>query len=548
LGYGDNACGSLQTEINLAPGEEKEFLIIVGIGSADKEGKAIRAKYSDLSKVDKELAEIKKYWQKKIQGFTAITPNKNLNSTINTWGIYNSLITFMWSRAASLIYSGIDRDGLGYRDTVQDLMGVMHTTPEEVREKLELMITGQMSSGGAKPVVYPLAHNPGHETPTEEKEYRSDDCMWLFNAIPAYVKETGNIDFYKKVLPYADKGEDSVFEHMKRAINFNLKRSGQNGFPLGLSADWNDCFEFGNTGETIFVAFQLRLALAVYIEVGEMLGETAEVDWAKPILANLDKNLIEKAWDGEWFIRGFDAQGNKIGSKESAEGQIFLNTQAWSIISGLSNNGKAQKAMQKVKERLSTDYGIMITDPPYTKSDYTLIRAQLMNPGLKENGGIFVHTQGWAVMAEAMLGHGDQAYEYLMNYLPANYNDRAEIREIEPYVVCQSTHTKYSPKEGASRIPWLSGSATWTYYAITQYILGVRPEYDGLTIDPAISSDWKGFTVSRIFRGKKFKIEVKNTSGAQKGVKELKLNGEIIKGNFIPVNKMQQTNDVIVIM
>ncbi len=538
----------MQTEINLAPGEEKEFLITVGIGSADKEGKAIRAKYSDLSKVDKELAEIKKYWQKKIQGFTAITPNKNLNSTINTWGIYNSLITFMWSRAASLIYSGIDRDGLGYRDTVQDLMGVMHTTPEEVREKLELMITGQMSSGGAKPVVYPLAHNPGHETPTEEKEYRSDDCMWLFNAIPAYVKETGNIDFYKKVLPYADKGEDSVFEHMKRAINFNLKRSGQNGFPLGLSADWNDCFEFGNTGETIFVAFQLRLALAVYIEVGEMLGETAEVDWAKPILANLDKNLIEKAWDGEWFIRGFDAQGNKIGSKESAEGQIFLNTQAWSIISGLSNNGKAQKAMQKVKERLSTDYGIMITDPPYTKSDYTLIRAQLMNPGLKENGGIFVHTQGWAVMAEAMLGHGDQAYEYLMNYLPANYNDRAEIREIEPYVVCQSTHTKYSPKEGASRIPWLSGSATWTYYAITQYILGVRPEYDGLTIDPAISSDWKGFTVSRIFRGKKFKIEVKNTSGAQKGVKELKLNGEIIKGNFIPVNKMQQTNDVIVIM
>jgi len=290
------------------------------------------------------------------------------------------------------------------------------------------------------------------------------------------------------------------------------------------------------------------LALSVYIEVGEMLGETAEVDWAKPILANLDNNLIYKAWDGDWFIRGFDAQGNKIGSKDSDEGQIFLNTQAWAIISGLANNVKAQKAMQKVKERLSTDYGIMVTDPPYTKSDYTLIRAQLMNPGLKENGGIFVHTQGWAVMAEAMLGHGNQAYEYLMNYLPANYNDRAEIREIEPYVVCQSTHTKYSPKQGASRIPWLSGSATWPYYAITQYILGVRPEYDGLTIDPAIPSDWPGFSATRIFRGKTFRIEVKNSSGAQKGVKELLLNGEKLEGNYISVDKMQQENDVIVTM
>ncbi len=548
LGYGDNVCGSLKTDILLNPNEEKEFLIILGIGSAALEGKQISAEYTDISQANKELAELKEYWLNKIKGFSANTPNKNLNSTINTWGIYNNLITYTWSRAASLIYSGIDRDGLGYRDTVQDIMGVIHTDPEDVRKKLELMITGQMSSGGAKPVVYPISHNPGKELPTKENEYRSDDSMWLFNAIPAYVKESGNLDFYQKILPYADKGEETVFEHMKRAINFNLNRTGKNGFPLGLSADWNDCFEFGNSGETIFVAFQLRLALIVYIEVGQLLKENDEVNWAKPILKNLDKKLLNDAWDGEWFIRGFDAHGNKIGSKESEEGQIFLNTQSWSIISGLATDEKAQNAMKKVKERLSTDYGIMVTDPPYTKSDYTLIRAQLMNPGLKENGGIFIHTQGWAVMAEVILGNGNQAYEYLMNYLPANYNDKAEVREIEPYVVSQSTHTKYSPKYGASRVPWLSGSATWTYYAITQYILGVKPEYDGLTIDPCIPSDWEGFTVHRNFRGKEFRIDVKNENSVEKGVKELVVNGKKIEGNFIPLYMMQDINEIIVVM
>jgi N,N'-diacetylchitobiose phosphorylase len=548
LAYGDNPCGVLQADISLDPEETKEFLVILGVGKAETEGKAAIKEFADISNAGKELQKVKDYWHRRMEGLSAETPDKELNSTINTWGIYNCLITYAWSRAVSLIYSGIDRDGLGYRDTVQDFLGVLHTIPEEAGERLELMITGQVSTGGAMLVIQPYDHNPGKEKPPDEEKYRSDDCMWLFNAIPAYVKETGNIDFYNKVLPYADKGEDTVFGHMKKAIEFNLGRMGTHGLPYGLFADWNDCLRFGYKGETVFVAMQLRLALSVYIEVALMLNKKNEEAWARPLLAELDKNIRTNAWDGEWFIRGYRFDGLKFGSKDVPEGQIFLNPQTWAVISGAATEEQALAIMKKVRERLFTEYGLALLDPPYTNSDYNIIRSQLFNPGLKENGGIFIHIQGWAVMAEAMLGNGNQAYEYLRSYLPAAFNTRAEIREIEPYVVCQSTHSGYSPKHGTSRIPWLSGSAAWTYYAITLYILGIKPEYNGLRIDPCIPSDWKRFTVKRVFRKKLFDILVQNDLSVQKGVKKLILNGEEIQDNFIPLDKMKDNNDVRVIM
>ncbi len=548
LGYGDNPCGTLQTEITLNPGETKEFLVLVGIGKASVEGKAACAEFADVKKADLELEKVKKYWHERCRGFTAVTPDKELNSTINTWGIYNCLITFAWSRAASLIYSGIDRDGLGYRDTVQDFLGAMHAIPEETRKRLELMITGQDSTGGAMPCVLPLSHTPGKEKITPKEHYRSDDCMWLFNAIPAYVKETGDLDFYKKELPYSDQGKDTVFGHMKRAIEFSINHSGAHGLPCGLAADWNDCLKFGYEGETTFVAMQLRLALKVFIEVARMLDKKTEEEWATPLLKKLDENIQKHAWDGEWFMRGYRYDGMKFGSKDCPEGQIFLNPQVWAIMSGAASKEQSESSMKKVNERLATEYGLMLCDPPYTSSDWQIVRAQLMNPGLKENGGIFTHTQGWGVIAETLLGHGNQAYKYLRSYLPAAYNTKAEIREIEPYVVCQSTHAKYSPKYGASRIPWLSGSATWTYYAISQYLLGVKPEYDGLTIDPCIPSDWKGFTAEREFRGKQFNIKVENPKGVEKGVKEMTVNGQKINGNRISMDIMKDKNEVVVIM
>ena len=548
VGYGDNPCGSLQFDVELEAGQTREFAVILGIGKAEKEGAAARDAYQDLSVVETELADLKAFWHRQMKGFTAQTPDPELNSTINTWGIYNSLITFAWSRAASLIYSGIDRDGLGYRDTVQDFMGVMHAIPEQTGKRLKLMITGQVSNGGAMPVVLPFSHNPGHEKAPTEEQYRSDDSLWLFNAIPAYVKETGDLDFYKTVLPYSDKGEDTVLGHLRRAIEFSLERSGAHGLPCGLHADWNDCLKFGHNGESVFVAMQLRLAFKEYIEICEILGETAEVEWAKPQLEQLDKNLQQHAWDGEWFMRGYRFDGMKFGSKDMPEGQIFLNTQTWAILSGAATPEQASISMQKVKERLATEYGLALCDPPYTQSDYNIVRAQLMNPGLKENGGIFVHTQGWGVMAETILGHGNQAYEYLRAFLPAAYNTKAEVREIEPYVVCQSTHNRHSPKFGASRLPWLSGSATWTYYAITQYLLGIRPEYNGITIDPCIPNHWKEFSANRVFRGMELSIKVQNSKGVEKGVEKIIINGTEINTCFIELSLLKKKNDITVIM
>lgn len=548
LAYGDNPCAVLQGELALEPGETRTFLVVMGVGKAEGEGRQAIAEFRDPHKAEAELAQVKNYWHQRLEGLTAVTPDAELNSTINTWGIYNALITFAWSRAASLIYSGIDRDGLGYRDTVQDFLGVLHAIPDEARARLELMITGQVSTGGAMPVVLPFSHQPGKEKAPAEEEYRSDDALWLFNAIPAYVKESGDLQFFHKMLPYADHGEDTVFGHMKRAIQFSIERSGAHGLPCGLRADWNDCLRFGHNGESVFAAMQLRLALAVYIQAAQLLGDREEVIWGKTNLQKLDDNIQKHAWDGEWFMRGYRFDGMKFGSKESSEGKIFLNTQSWAVMSGAATDGQAETAMQKVKEHLATDYGLTLCAPPYTSTDYNVVRAMLMNPGQKENGGIFIHTQGWAVIAETILGHGNRAYEYLRAYLPAAYNTHAEIRQIEPYVLCQSTHAKQSPKHGASRIPWLSGSATWTYFAIAQNILGIQPEYDGLRFDPCIPSSWDSFTAERVFRGKRFKITVSNPHHVEKGVRELYLNDKKLAGNFIPAPLFSEANTVTVVM
>ncbi len=544
---GDNGCGSFQMNIELAPGESREFLVLMGIGAAEEEGRLAMAEFERLEKVQEELAKLKSYWHGRLEGLTVETSDPEFNHMMNMWSPYNCLVAYAWSRAASLVYAG-ERDGLGYRDTVQDMLGVMHAIPEEARERLELMITGQVSTGGAMPVVKQFAHHPGHEPLPHEEEYRADDCLWLFNAIPAYVKETGDISFYQKVLPYADQGEDTILGHLKRAIQFNLEHCGLHDLPCGLSADWNDCIRLGTRGESVFVAFQLRYALAIYLEICEMLRLEVDAGWAREELQNLDEHLEQYAWDGEWYLRAYRADGFKLGSHTSKEGKIFLNPQSWAILSGHAAPDRALLAMKSVKEQLATEFGLEICAPPYVQTDFHVMRAALFNPGMKENGSIFTHIQGWAVMAEALLGHGNQAYEYFKAYLPSAYNSRAEIRQIEPYVYCQSTHGRQSPRFGASRIPWLSGSATWSYYAATQYLLGIQPQYAGLRIDPCIPSDWHGFKATRFIRNKRIDIVVMNPNGVQKGVKRLLLNGEMLEGCLIPESEMKTVNQVIVEM
>jgi cellobiose phosphorylase len=372
--------------------------------------------------------------------------------------------------------------------------------------------------------------------------------MWLFNTIPAYVKETGDIPFYEKVLPYADKGDDTVLGHMKRALEFTLKRSGKHGLPCGLLVDWNDCLALGHDGETVFVAFQLRFALKVYIEICQLLKKPEEVKWANEHLSRLDDNIEKHAWDGEWYLRAYRADGLKFGSKENEEASIFLEPQPWAIYSGHSSGERGEKLMDVVRDHLSTDYGLMICDPPVEKTDPKVIKARLFNKGMKENASVFCHTQGWAIIAEAILGRGNLAYEYYRKFMPAAYNTKAEVREIEPYVYNQFTNSKYSPRYGASRLPWLSGSASWAYYTVTQYILGIQPEYDGLKINPCIPSDWKELKITRRFRNKNFSIVIQNGSGVQKGVKSIIINGKEIDGNLIPLDLMRENNEVLVVM
>ena len=547
LTEGDNGCGSLQVDLDLEPGDTKIFTVILGIGEAVKEGNQTVTEFARQGVVEQAFEELKTYWHTRIEGLTAQTPDPDFNHMINMWNPFNNLITYAWSRAASLIYSG-ERDGLGYRDTVQDMIGVLHNIPEEAGKRLELMITGQVSTGGAMPVVKPYAHTPGKENAPDETQYRSDDSLWLFNTVPAYVKETGDTGFYNKILPYADKGEDTVLGHLRRAIEFSLERSGSHGLPCGLAADWNDCLQLGQKGETVFVAMQLRYALKTYIETCEILNKPDEISWAKKQLATLDDNIEKYAWDGKWYLRAYRDDGLKFGSKENEEGSIYLNPQSWAVLSEHTTGEKAERVLDQVDKYLATEYGVALCDPPYEKTEHSVIKAPLFNKGMKENAAIFCHTQGWIVMAQTLLGHGDKAYDYYRSYLPSAYNTRAEIRETEPYVYAQTTNSRYNMRFGSSRNPWLSGTTTWAYYAAAQYILGIRPDYDALIIDPCIPSSWKEFSIVRIFRGKKLTIKVENPKGIQKGVNTIEINGDKTQGNRIPVSLMKDNNQIKVIM
>ncbi|MCB8983983.1 MAG: N,N'-diacetylchitobiose phosphorylase [Ardenticatenaceae bacterium] len=545
--YGDNACGALQSDLTLQPGESRELLVMLGIGDARRAGQRAVAEFGSLERAAAELDKLKDNWHAKLGSLTVQTPDEALNHTINVWGLYNCLITFAWSRAASLVYNG-ERDGLGFRDSVQDILGVAAAIPDEARARLELLLTGQLANGGAIPVIKPFEHRPGHESPPPDEEYRSDDCLWFFNAVPAFVAETGDFDFYNKVLPYADTGEATVFGHLRRALEFNLERNGRNNLPCGLSADWNDCLRLGYYGESLFVAFQLRLGLTVYAEIAERLGQPEEAAWALAHRERLDADIQANTWDGDWFIWAITEDGTVYGTKEYEEGQVYLNTQVWAVISGAATPEQAEKCMQTVNEKLATPFGLMLCAPPLVKTSIEVMRAVVFNPGIKENAGIFNHTQGWGVMAECMLGHGDLAYEYYRAAMPAAYNDCAEIREMEPYVQGQTTYSIYSPRPGNTRTAWLTGAAAWAYYSATQYILGLRPEVDGLRIDPCIPHDWPGFSATRRFRGRTIEVEVKNPYGVCRGVQSLTLNGERLDGNLVPAERLQGHNRVEVVL
>jgi len=531
----------------LAPGESRELIVMLGMGTPQSHGQAAVAQFGNPERCTAEFEALKQQWHGLLEAVKVKTPDPDFDHMANVWGAYNSLITYAWSRHASMIYNG-ERDGLGFRDTVQDFLGVMPLMKDRIRERLELMLTGQVASGGAIPVIKSFGHRPGSEKAPRPEEFRSDDCQWFFNAVPDYVAETGDIDFYRKVLPYADQGEATVLGHLRRALEFNLERSGRNGLPCGLHADWNDCVKMGYNGESVMVAFQVRYGLDVYAKTADRLGLPAEAVWAREELAKLEASIQMATWDGEWFLWAIGPDGHRYGSKQEEEGQIYINTQVWAVMSGAATPQQGRSAMDALKARLATPYGIMLSAPPFTNTPPTVMGGVIYNHGIKENAGIFCHTQSWAVIAETLLGNGDQAYEYYRAFMPAAYNDRAELRESEPYVHCQTTYATCNRNAGKSRVPWLSGTVSWSHHTALQWILGVRPEIDGLRIDPCIPKSWPGFTMRRNFRGMALKIEVKNPDGVSKGVKSLTVDRKDIPGNFIPLDRLRDGARIVAVL
>jgi len=561
---GDNACASLHAKLELAPGETRHVIYMLGIGSPDHEwsdgtdtlppGREVMADFGTPERVEAELAAVRDEWRDAVAPLQVSTPDGDLNSMVNVWHAYQTHMTFNWSRGVSLIEAG-DRDGLGYRDTVQDMLAVTHAIPDAVRERLNLILTGQTAEGGAMPLVKPLTHSPGHEaTPTLE-EYRSDDALWLPITVANFVYETGDVGYLDTVLPYADHGDATVFEHLRQAITFSLDHLGANGLVQGLAADWNECLQFGTTGESMLSTFLMANGCRVIAELAEQTGREEDAAWARSVLASLAP-VIEGAWDGAWYIRGISATGAKLGSEELDEGKIYLEPNVWAAMSGTVPEERAIGAMDAVGRNLATEHGVALCDPPHTKEVPGVGLSLLVYPpGHKENGGIFCHANAWTIVAEAMLGRADRAYGYYRSFLPARYNDSAEIHQVEPYVYSQFTHGPASPRFGQARNPWLTGTASWAYIGVTQHILGIRPELDGLRIDPCLPEGWDGYEVRRRFRGMDLTIRVNSASALATGVRSVKIGrvtvdveAEDKRGALVPLSVLKDGAVLNVVM
>ena len=550
--YNENSCGALSCKVKLAPGESKTILFATGM-KPSAEAAAILAGYADpAARVQQEVDALKTEWYSRFSHLQVNTPDPAFNTMLNTWNAYNCFITFIWSRAASLIYCGL-RNGYGYRDTVQDIQGIIHLEPEMACEKIRFMLSAQVDNGGGLPLVK-FTHNPGHEDtpddPSYVKEtghpaYRADDALWLFPTVYKYVAESGNLAFLDEVIPFANKDQGTVYEHLKRAVEFSLNHLGPHGLPAGLYADWNDCLRLGANGESAFVAFQFYYAMRILRQFAAHRGADQDVRWLDEKLAEYQGRIQELCWDGDRFIRGFTEAGERIGEAAAPEANFWLNPQSWAVISGLADSHQADTIMEGVSQRLNTAYGAVLMDPPYHAHAFDGALAVIYNPGTKENAGIFSQSQGWLILAEALCGHGQRAFGYFTENAPAAQNDRAEIRHLEPYCYGQFTEGPASKHFGRSQVHWLTGTASTVMVGCVEGILGLRPDLDGLRLAPAIPKEWDSFTMEKDFRGRRLHIRVENPDHRESGCRSLTLNGQAMPDNYIPASALQDENEII---
>ena len=556
---GGNHCGCLKKDLTLQPGEEAELIYLLGEGGIEA-GKAMRKKYT-AAKVAEDFARTAAFWDKRLQSLQVQTPNEGMNTELNIWNLYQSEINVMFSRFTSFIEVG-GRVGLGYRDTAQDAMTIPSADPGNCRMRLVQLLRALTTTGYGLHLFEPRWFEPEQPqqsfrsptvVPTPDKssivhgikDACADDALWLVSSIVNYVRETGEYDFIDEVITYADGGEGTVYEHMKRILDFSAKEVGLNGICKGLRADWNDCLNLGG-GESAMVSFLHHWALQQFVALAKKLGRTEDAAHYRAMAAQV-KQICEKVlWDGKWYIRGITANNRRIGTQAGIEGKVHMESNTWAVLSGVADEAHGRQAMDAVNDYLYTEYGLMLNAPCFTTPDDSIGFVTRVYPGLKENGSIFSHPNPWAWCAEAILGRGSRAMKFYNALCPALQNDKIEVRKAEPYAYCQFVAGKDHTAFGRANHPFMTGSAGWAYFAATQYILGVRPDFDELVIDPCIPADWKEFTMTRRWRGAEYRIHVTNPHGVEKGVASLTMNGQPV--DRIPVQRPGTVTEIEAVM
>jgi cellobiose phosphorylase len=551
---GDNIAALLHPLGELMPGESRRLITQLGQTDTIDELPELVKKYRDPIQVDRAFEELKQFWVEYLSAMQVSTPNADMNHMLNIHNPRQCLITKNWSRYLSLYQLGLGDRGIGFRDSSQDVLGVMSFIPEEAVGLVRNLLSVQKRDGSAMHQYNPLTMvgNTG-EADRESARFYSDDHLWVILSVSTYLKETGKMEFLEEEIPFYEKDDrgkplesGTVLEHLSRGIEFTRKTVGGHELPLLGFADWNDTVNLQPGAESVFSACLYGLALKELIVLTEFLGEDPLAQQWRDYYEEMKEKVNQEAWDGAWYRRYFDADGSSIGSAENTHGKIFANAQSWSILAGYADRDRGRQALDSVNEFLDTDYGIKLSTPGYDGFDPKYGGVSTYPPGAKENGGIFLHANPWAIIAETILGDGDQAFTYYNKINPVTKNEMMEIYESEPYVYPQNILGDEHPQFGLARNSWLTGTASWMYVAATQHILGIRPEYDGLRIRPCIPSEWPGFSARRSLRNAAYEIEVKRDPSISANEIKLVVDGNEHESELVPYFSDGKSHSILV--
>ncbi len=577
VAHGWSPIASHQINITLKPGESKTFVFVLGYVENPEDQKweahgiinkkpaeAMLARYQTDADVDKAFAGLNAYWNELLSRYRVKSSNDKVDRMVNIWNQYQCMVTFNMSRSASYYESGIGR-GMGFRDSCQDLLGFVHLIPDRARQRIIDIASTQFEDGSAYHQYQPLTKKGNSDIGSGF----NDDPLWLIAGTSAYVRETGDTSILTEQVPF-DNNESlakPLLEHLKRSFDYIVTHKGPHGLPLIGRADWNDCLNLncfsehpgesfqtfgpseGPVAESVFIAGMFVKYGEEYAQLCELMGNQAEADYARSEVQKMYDTVLTDGWDGDWFLRAYDAHGKKIGSRECEEGQIYIESNGFCPLAGIGvKEGLAEKALDSVKEKLDTEYGVMILQPAYTRYHLELGEISSYPPGYKENAGIFCHNNPWVSIAETMIGRGGRAFEVYRKTCPAYVEEFSEIHRTEPYVYSQMVAGADACTPGEAKNSWLTGTAAWTFVNVSQHILGVYPTHKGLSIDPCVPDGFGDFTLTRKFREGTYHIQVVNPHNVEKGVKSLTVDGQAVEGCVVPYVAEKKEYDVVVTM